>query len=99
MIFKVLAAMCVSFNRLYFCLPLFVAVIRLNAKSAETNEPTFDGDPWHVSTGNLSVMFIQASPIGAFPRPGFIEAPPSLESLVHLKKQGLVANEDYLAWG
>src|SRR5205814_9616457 len=27
----------------------------------------FDGTPWNISTGNLSVQFIQHSPIGAFP--------------------------------
>ena len=35
---------------------------------AQTNQP-FDGRPWNISTGNLSVGYIQASPIGAFPRP------------------------------
>ena len=29
------------------------------------------GRPWNFSTGNLSVAFIQASPIGAFPKPNF----------------------------
>jgi hypothetical protein len=60
---------------------------------------SFDGRPWNVSSGNLSVSFIQASPIGAFPRPDFLEAPPSVESQRHLKSLGLVANEDYIAWG
>jgi hypothetical protein len=59
----------------------------------------FDGAPWHVSTGNLSVGYIQASPIGAFPRTNIYEAPPSFESQVALKEKGLVANEDYVAWG
>ena len=66
--------------------------------SAQTNVP-FDGQPWNISSGNLSVSYIQASPIGAFPRPDFLEAPPSVESQVHLKQLGLVANEDYIAWG
>src|SRR5437879_11959728 len=35
---------------------------------AQTNAP-FDGSPWHIGTGNLSVSYIQASPMGAFPRP------------------------------
>ena len=65
---------------------------------AQTNQP-FDGRPWHISTGNLSVSFIQASPIGAYPRPGLLEPPPSVESQVRLKSLGLVANEDYIAWG
>ena len=61
-------------------------------------EAPFDGRPWNVSTGNLSVTFIQASPIGAYPRPGHIEPPPSLESQVAWRKNGLAANEDYIAW-
>jgi len=59
----------------------------------------FDGEPWHVSTGNLSVGYIQASPVGAYPRTNVFEAPPSVESQKHLKGMGLVANEDYVAWG
>ena len=65
---------------------------------AQTNQ-SFDGRPWNVSSGNLSVGFIQASPIGAFPRPDFLEAPPTVDSQRHLKSLGLVANEDYIAWG
>src|ERR1035441_7539117 len=61
---------------------------------AQTNQ-SFDGRPWNVSSGNLSVGFIQASPIGAFPRPEFLEAPPSVDSQRRLKSLGLVANEDY----
>jgi hypothetical protein len=59
----------------------------------------FDGRPWHVSSGNLSVSFIQGSPIGAFPKTNYFEPPPSVESQVRLKQLGLVANEDYIAWG
>ena len=65
---------------------------------AQTNK-AFDGRPWNVSSGNLSVSFIQASPIGAFPRPDFLEAPPSVDSQIQLKRLGLVANEDYVGWG
>jgi len=65
---------------------------------AQTNAP-FDGRPWNISSGNLSVSFIQASPIGAFPRPDFLEAPPSVDSQIQLRNLGLVANEDYVAWG
>src|ERR1019366_3596504 len=65
---------------------------------AQTNQ-SFDGRPWNVSSGNLSVGFIQASPIGAFPRPDFLEAHPTVDSQRHLKSLGLVANEDYIAWG
>jgi len=66
--------------------------------TAQTNTP-FDGRPWNISSGNLSVSFIQASPIGAFPRPDVLEPPPSVETQVQLKHLGLVANEDYIAWG
>lgn len=69
-----------------------------NSSFGQTNQ-TFDGRPWNVSSGNLSVSFIQASPIGAFPRTNYFEAPPSVESQVRLKNLGLVANEDYVAWG
>lgn len=65
---------------------------------AET-APTFDGRPWNISSGNLSVNFIQASPIGAHPRSNVLENPPSVESQVRWKRLGLVANEDYVAWG
>jgi len=65
---------------------------------AQTNQ-AFDGGPWNVSSGNLSVSFIQASPIGAFPRPDFLETPPSVDSQRRLKSLGLVASEDYIAWG
>lgn len=59
----------------------------------------FDGRRWNLSTGNLSVSYIQASPIGAYPRPDFFEPPPAAESLARLKHLGLVADEDYVAWG
>ena len=65
---------------------------------AQTNQP-FDGRPWNISSGNLSVSFIKASPIGAAPKTNYLEAPPSVESQVHLRNLGLVANEDYVAWG
>jgi hypothetical protein len=64
-----------------------------------TEPSSFNGTAWHISTGNLSVSFIQASPVGAFPRPDVLEPPPSVESQIHLKNLGLIANEDYLAWG
>jgi hypothetical protein len=76
---------------------LLVTVLAgLNA-IADTND--FDGRPWNVSSGNLSVGFIQSCPIGAFPKPDFREPAPSVESQARLRKMGLVANEDYLAWG
>lgn len=65
---------------------------------AQTNG-SFNGRPWNVSTGNLSVGYIQASPIGAFPKAGYLEPAPSVESQARLKQLGLVANEDYVAWG
>lgn len=69
------------------------------ALSAAAQTNGFDGRPWHVSTGNLSVSYIQASPVGAFPRTNYLEAPPSVESLKHLRDLGLVTDEDYIAWG
>src|SRR5436309_1329825 len=65
---------------------------------AQTTQP-FDGTPWNLSTGNLSVSFIQHSPIGSHPQPNFLEPPPPIETLKQLKAQGLVAYEDYIAWG
>src|SRR5438874_859166 len=64
---------------------------------AQTTQP-FDGTTWNLSTGNLSVGFIQASPIGSHPRPDVLEPPPSVESLKALRAQGLIAYEDYIAW-
>jgi hypothetical protein len=66
---------------------------------AVAQAPSFDGRPWNLSTGNLSVGFIQGSPIGAFPKPNFLETPPTVDSLVRLRNMGLVADEDYIAWG
>lgn len=37
--------------------------------------------------------------MGAYPRENFLEAPPSVDSLVRLKSLGLVAYEDYVGWG
>ena len=65
---------------------------------AQTTQP-FDGSPWNISTGNLSVSYIQASPIGAHPRPNVLEPPPSVEAMKKMKAAGLVAYEDYIAWG
>ncbi|MEO6434961.1 MAG: alpha-amylase family protein [Tepidisphaeraceae bacterium] len=59
----------------------------------------FDGRPWNVSTGNLSISFIRTSPIGAGPQPNYLEPPPSVEAMVKMKQQGLIAYEDYVAWG
>src|SRR4029078_13352251 len=78
-----------------FSLVLFTASFSV---LSQTNPP-FDGRPWNLSSGNLSVSYIQGSPIGAFPKTNYFESPPSLESQVHLKNLGLVANEDYVAWG
>jgi hypothetical protein len=67
---------------------------------ASASAADFDGRPWNVSTGNLSVSFIRMSPIGAGPQPGYaMEPPPSAESLAKLKAEGLNAYEDYVAWG
>jgi hypothetical protein len=76
---------------------LLTLIIALPA-GAQTTEP-FDGRPWNISTGNLSVNYIQASPIGSHPRPLEFDPPPSHEQLVWDKQHGLVAYEDYIAWG
>jgi Glycosyl hydrolase family 14 len=65
---------------------------------SQTNQ-SFDGRPWNISSGNLSVSYIQGSPIGAYPKTNYFESAPSVDSQVHLKNLGLVANEDYVAWG
>src|SRR5215211_2032955 len=81
----------------------FLVVVALFSFGSNTiavaEGPPFDGRPWNLSTGNLSVAFVQGSPIGAFPKPNFLEAPPAVDALVGLKNMGLVANEDYVAWG
>lgn len=67
--------------------------------AAAQSPAPFDGRPWNISTGNLSVSFIQHSPMGAYPMTNYLEAPPSVESLKHLKDLGLVGFEDYVGWG
>src|SRR5688572_24276391 len=62
-------------------------------------EKPFDGRPWNISAGNLSVTYTQASPVGAFPRENVTEPPPPHDALLRLKNLGLVANEDYVTWG
>lgn len=80
---------------------MYAIVMSIAAVAAiASSSAAFDGREWNVSTGNLSVSFIQASPIGAYPKPGYaMEPPPSVEAMVEMKKQGLVAYEDYVAWG
>src|SRR6188472_899344 len=79
-------------------LSLVVCLLACAFTKAQATQP-FDGSPWNLSTGNLSVQFIQASPVGSHPRPNVLEPPPSVETLKKLKSQGLVAYEDYVAWG
>lgn len=76
-----------------------LTLVFMTALSTATNAGSFDGGKWNVSTGNLSVTYIQHSPIGHLPQPGYYEEPPSVESLKMLKENGLVAYEDYVAWG
>jgi len=76
-----------------------VLLVAANVTRAVESTNTFDGRPWNVSSGNLSVSFIQGSPIGAYPKTNSFELPPSVESQMRLKSLGLVANEDYIAWG
>src|SRR6186713_2610783 len=77
---------------------LIVCLLACAFANAQATQP-FDGSPWNLSTGNLSVQFIQASPVGSHPRPNVLESPPSVETLKKLRSQGLVAYEDYVARG
>lgn len=79
-------------------IPLFAAACAAFVSAAEPTT-TFDGRPWNVSTGNASVTFIQHSPVGAFPQPNYLEPPPAAADLKRLHDEGLVAYEDYIAWG
>jgi hypothetical protein len=60
---------------------------------------TFDGASWHITSGNQSVSYIRSSPIGAAPQPNYVEPPPPASDLARMKREGLVALEDYIAWG
>jgi hypothetical protein len=80
-----------------FAWPILLSTL-VGSSSAQTSPP-FDGREWNLSTGNLSVSFIQASPVGSHPQPNVLEPPPSVESLAAMKNAGLVADEDYIAWG
>src|SRR5436190_14812171 len=74
-------------------------VILILFLSSVASAQPFDGSKWNVSTGNLSVTYIQASPIGAHPRPLEFEPPPTVEAMAKMKADSLVAYEDYIAWG
>lgn len=68
-----------------------VACVAGLATAARAEEPhAFDGRPWNVSTGNASVTFIQASPIGAFPKAGVLEAPPAAAVLKRMRSDAHV---------
>jgi hypothetical protein len=71
----------------------------LTLGAAAPEKPPFDGRPWNISTGNLSVYFSQCSPVGAYPRPNVIEPPPSMDQFRAWHNEGLVAMEDYVTWG
>ena len=74
-------------------------LLLITSATAIAQTRPFDGRPWNISTGNLSVVYIQASPVGAAPRPGVSEPPPTQAQLKQMKDNGLVAYEDYVAWG
>src|SRR5688572_3818885 len=75
-------------------------IIAAACSLAAAADKPFDGRPWNVSTGNLSVAFIRQSPIGAGATPGYImEPPPTVEAMAKMKFDGLIAYEDYVAWG
>ena len=59
----------------------------------------FDGRLWNISSGNASTYYILSSPIGAAPVEEFTEPPPEPATLRRMKAAGLVAYEDYVAWG
>lgn len=75
------------------------ALFPLLAHADAPSTQPFDGSPWNVSTGNASVIFIQHSPVGAFPSPNFKEAPPADADLKRMHAKGLTVMEDYVAWG
>ena len=77
---------------------ILLAVVCVAQAQAQATQP-FDGTPWNLSTGNLSVSFIRCSPIGAAPQANYFEPPPSVDALKKLKSEGLVNDEDYVAWG
>lgn len=53
-----------------------------------------------ISLGNLSVKWIQHSPIGAHPDPSYNGDPvPPADHWAKLHKEGINAYEDYVAWG
>jgi hypothetical protein len=52
------------------------ALLGNNFASAEA--PPFGGRPSNLSTGNLSVTFVQHTPIGAFPQPDYLEPSPAV---------------------
>ena len=78
---------------------LFIACAFASAQEQQQQQKPFDGRPWNLSSGNLSTHFIQASPIGAHPRANVLEPPPAVDVLRRMKADGLVAYEDYVAWG
>lgn len=77
----------------------FLLTLCLILCAASVLAADFDGTKWNVSTGNVSVTYIQHSPIGAHPSPSYYEPPPSVDELKKWKSEGLVADEDYIAWG
>src|SRR5580704_17328288 len=78
---------------------LVLAVCGLAAGPTVTVSDHFEGRPWNISTGNLDVAYIMHSPIGSHPEPNYHEPLPTLDSQQLMKSHGLVANEDYIAWG
>ena len=79
--------------------PFVLFVLCVTSRAFAQSTQPFDGSRWNISTGNHSVAYIQASPIGAHPRPLDFELPPAHAELKKWKDLGLVAFEDYLAWG
>jgi hypothetical protein len=87
-------------HRFIFFTGTVLLLAHANADLAqEPQKQNFDGRPWNISSGNASVAYIRLSPIGAAPAKDSYEPPPDDISLRRMKSEGLVAYEDYVAWG
>ncbi|MCL6519103.1 MAG: family 14 glycosylhydrolase [Armatimonadetes bacterium] len=77
-------------------------LIALTTASLAASESTANKQKMNlpIITGNFSVLWIQHSPVGAFPDPAFNGEPvPPAENWSAYAKTGIKAYEDYVAWG
>src|SRR5690349_13292959 len=75
---------CMMINLPFRIICLSLATLTTSVAAAQTSAQDgapFDGHEWNLSTGNLSVAYIQASPIGSHPQDDLHEPPPSADSL------------------